>query len=229
MKSAIVTGASGNLGSKIVSNFIKGEYHVTGTIAPGEHMKTDFPKDKFECVEVDLLDSEATENFIRETIKKRFKIDTAVLTVGGFAMGNISETTIDDMRKQYQLNFETTYNSARPVFMHMMEQDYGRIFIIGSKPGLSSRFARGMTAYSLSKSLVFRLAELMNEEAKGKNVVTSVVVPSTIDTIPNRKSMPDADFDRWVKPESIAEIIYWHSSPEADSLREPILKVYNKS
>ena len=64
-----------------------------------------------------------------------------------------------------------------------------------------------MVAYGLAKSLIIRLAELMNLEAKGKNVVTSVVVPSTIDTPQNRKAMPDADFNKWVKPEDIKEEI----------------------
>ena len=50
-----------------------------------------------------------------------------------------------------------------------------------------------MVAYGLAKSLIFRLAELMNAEAKGTNVVVAVIVPSTIDTPQNRKSMPDAD------------------------------------
>ena len=69
----------------------------------------------------------------------------------------------------------------------------------------------------------------MNGEAAGKNVVTSVVVPSTIDTAPNRKSMPDADFSKWVKPESIADIIYFHCSDQADMLRETVIKVYGNS
>jgi len=73
------------------------------------------------------------------------------------------------------------------------------------------------------------LAELMNDEAKGKNVVTSVVVPSTIDTPQNRKAIPDGNFDNWVKPEAIADVIYWHCTDEAALLREPVLKVYNNS
>lgn len=84
-----------------------------------------------------------------------------------------------------------------------------------------------MVAYGLSKSLIFHLAELMNDEAKGKNIVTNVVVPGTIDTPQNRSAMPDADFNNWVKPEAIAEIIYWHCTNNASVLRENILKVYN--
>ena len=92
----------------------------------------------------------------------------------------------------------------------MMQQGIGRIFLIGSRPGLDMRNSNGMTAYGLAKSLIFRLAELMNDEAKGSNVVTNVVVPSTIDTPQNRKAMPDAKFDTWVKPEDIANVIYYH-------------------
>jgi short-subunit dehydrogenase len=95
------------------------------------------------------------------------------INVGGFAMGSVAETKTSDIGKQYKLNFETAYNVARPVFVQMMKQNSGRIFIIGSKPGLSSVNSKGMVAYGLAKSLIFRLAELMNAEAKGTNVVTS--------------------------------------------------------
>src|SRR5258706_7703257 len=113
--------------------------------------------------------------------------------------------------------------------MQMMKQSNGRIFIIGSRPGLDAKSGKGMVAYGLAKSLIFRLAELMNDEAKGHNVVTSVVVPSTIDTPQNRKSMPDAKFDNWVKPEAIADVIYWYCTDEASVLREPVIKVYNNA
>jgi NAD(P)-dependent dehydrogenase (short-subunit alcohol dehydrogenase family) len=106
-------------------------------------------------------------------------------------MGGIRETGSADILAQYELNFETAYHVARPVFLNMMEKGKGRIFLVGSRPGLDMRNSKGMVAYGLSKSLVFRLAELMNEEAKGTDVVVSVIAPSTIDTPQNRKSMPD--------------------------------------
>ena len=59
-------------------------------------------------------------------------------------MGSIAETKTSDIEKQYKLNFETAYNVARPVFTQMMKQGTGRIFIIGSKPGLSAKNGKGM-------------------------------------------------------------------------------------
>jgi NAD(P)-dependent dehydrogenase (short-subunit alcohol dehydrogenase family) len=229
MKTAIVTGASGNMGQAVVTKFIEEKYFVIGTILPNDKTELNFPADKFEKIIVDLDDEEASQKFVDNIISKHKNIDTAILTVGGFAMGSIAETKTSDILNQYKLNFETAYNVARPVFLQMMKQNSGRIFIIGSKPGLSAKSGKGVIAYSLAKSLIFRLAELMNNEAKGKNIVTSVIVPSTIDTLPNRKSMPDANFESWVKPQSIADVIYWYCSDEASALREPVIKVYNNA
>jgi NAD(P)-dependent dehydrogenase (short-subunit alcohol dehydrogenase family) len=229
MKTVIVTGATGNMGNAVIKKFIDEGYFVVGTVIPNDNTPLNFPADKFEKIVVNLGDEEDSGKFVDAVISKYKNIDAAILTVGGFAMGTIAETKTSDILKQYKLNFETAYNVARPVFVQMMKQNAGRIFIIGSKPGLDARNGKGMVAYGLAKSLIFRLAELMNQEAKGKNVVTSVVVPSTIDTPPNRKAMPDADFNNWVKPEAIANVIYWHCTDEANVLREPVLKVYNKA
>jgi NAD(P)-dependent dehydrogenase (short-subunit alcohol dehydrogenase family) len=228
-KIAIVTGASGNLGQAVVKKFINEGYNITGTILHNDVTAFDFPEDQFEKVVVDLMDETDSKRLVDGVVEKHGSVDAAILTVGGFAMGKISDTSTADIMKQYKLNFETAYNVARPIFLQMMQQKSGRIFMIGSRPGLDASSSKGMVAYGLAKSLTFRLAELMNAEAKGTNVVTTVVVPSIIDTAINRKAMPDADFGKWVKAEDIANVIYFHCTDEAAALREPILKVYGYS
>lgn len=229
MKTAIVTGASGNLGQAVVNKFLAEGFRVIGTVNHNEPAKINLNNPDFEEVAVDLMDEPKSKEFIEGVISKYKTIDVAVLTVGGFAAGKINETSTADVMKQYRLNFETAYNVARPSFIQMIQQGNGRIFIIGSKPGLDAKYGKGMVAYGLGKTLIFRLAELMNDEAKGHNVVTSVVVPSTIDTPQNRKAMPDAKFDNWVKPEAIADVIYFHCTPEGAVLREPVIKVYGNA
>jgi len=229
MKIAIVTGASGNLGQAAIRKFIDEGYKVIGTIVPNDPVAIDFPADKLEKVVVDLLNEDDSAKFVSSVISKYGSIDVVVLTVGGFAIGTVIETKTSEIIKQYKLNFETAYNIARPVFAQMMKHNNGRIFIIGARPGLDATSGKGMVAYGLGKSLVFRLAELMNDEAKGTNVVISVVVPSTIDTPQNRKGMPDADPAKWVKSEAIADVIYYYCTDAAAILREPLIKVYNNS
>lgn len=229
MKIAIVTGASGNLGQGVVKKFLAEGYHVIGTIVPNDPVAIDFKNKNFQTAVVDLMNEDASQHFVEAVIARHGNIDVAVLTVGGFAMGKMAETKTGDIIKQYKLNFETAYHVARPVFTQMIKQNIGRIFLIGSKAGLDHRNGKGMVAYGLAKSLIFRLAELMNDEAKGTNVVISVVVPSTIDTPQNRQSMPDTDFSKWVKAEAIADVIYLHCTDASSILREPIIKVYGNA
>jgi NAD(P)-dependent dehydrogenase (short-subunit alcohol dehydrogenase family) len=229
MKTIIVTGASGNLGQAVVKKFLAENYFVIGTFIPHDALVIGTQGKNFETAVVDLTNENAARQFADLVVEKHRHIDAAVLTVGGFAMGKIADTKTSDIEKQYKLNFETAYNMARPVFLQMLKQGSGRIFMIGSKPGLDMHNSKGMLAYGLSKSLIFRLAEIMNDEAKGTNVVTSVLVPSTIDTPQNRNSMPDADFSKWVTAESIADIIYFYCTDKAAVIREPVIKIYNKA
>jgi short-subunit dehydrogenase len=111
----------------------------------------------------------------------------------------------------------------------MLQNNYGRIVFIGSRPALKPADGRKMVSYALSKSLLFHLAEFINEDAKGKNITATVVVPSTLDTPANRKSMPNANPDNWVKTESLAEILEFVISEKGQPLREPVLKVYNNA
>jgi NAD(P)-dependent dehydrogenase (short-subunit alcohol dehydrogenase family) len=226
MKTVIVTGAAGNLGEAVVNKFLSEKYKVIGTV---NHSKADSNVKGFEKMKVDLANEDDAAQFVGSVIQKHGSIDVAVLTAGGFAMGKIAETKMDDIMKQFTINFQTAYNIARPVFIQMIKQNNGRIFLVGSRPALDAKASKGMVAYGLSKLLVVRLAEMMNEEAKGHNVVTSVIVPSTIDTPQNRKAMPGAKFENWVKPEAIADVIASYCADTMNIVKEPLIKVYGNA
>lgn len=224
-----ITGSTGNLGRAITRKFLDGGDKVIGTLLPEEVYIPTISEKGLETRHIDLFNETETTAVIQAAIRDFGRVDIAVLTAGGFKMGDIAHTETADIYQQLRLNFETTYNAARPIFLHMLEKGKGQIFLTASRPGLDMRNGKGMVAYSLSKSLIFRLSEIMNEEAKGTNVVVSVMVPSAIDTPQNRKSMPEADFSTWMDPEMMADIIYNYCSPSFAGLREPVLKMYNKA
>lgn len=217
MRTAVVTGASGNLGQAVVQKFLSEGYAVEGTGS----LLMDAPH--FHSVSVDLVNEEAAAEWVQVVINKHKTIDVAVLTVGGFAMADIAGTSTAMIGQQYRLNFETAYNVARPVFVQMIKQGTGTIFLIGSKAGMEAANSKGMIAYGLSKSLLFRLAELMNAEAAGTAVNTMVIVPSTIDTPQNRAAMPAADFSKWQTPEAIADVIF--SNTKHKDSKSPVIEL----
>jgi NAD(P)-dependent dehydrogenase (short-subunit alcohol dehydrogenase family) len=229
MKTVIITGANGNLGTAVTKEFIDKNYRVIATVA-NENSKKDFiPHPNLEISVVNLTDEKETTVFIEKILQKYAIIDGALLLVGGFAMGDIENTTGDDLHKQIALNFETAFYVTRPLFGHMMNNKKGNIVFIGARPALNAAQGKSLIAYGLSKSLLFKLAEYLNEAAKGLNVSVSVVAPSTLDTPLNRKSMPDVNPDNWVKPQEIAETLEFLVSDKSSALRETVLKIYNNA
>ncbi|NCT73183.1 MAG: SDR family NAD(P)-dependent oxidoreductase [Chitinophagaceae bacterium] len=226
MKNVLVSGASGQLGQAVINHFLNEENQVAG-IAGSNKALPFSAHPRYLHYQADLRNETAAAEVLTKLTGQWQRIDVAVLTAGGYAGGKLAGTGSASIHEQLQLNFDTAYNLARPLWLQMMTQGYGRLFLIGSRPGLNIEQAHGSLAYGLSKSLLFRLAELLNHDAGTANVVTSVVVPSTIDTPPNRQAMPDADFTKWVKPEAIAALIAYHCSEAADALRAPIIKAYN--
>jgi NAD(P)-dependent dehydrogenase (short-subunit alcohol dehydrogenase family) len=228
MKHIIISGANGSLGSAVADKFLHEGFLVSGIVRSLKKSE-DNTNINLKLIDVDLSDEAAVAKMVDDAVKQHGKIDVAVLTAGGFAMGDIKNSSSADILNQYKLNFETAYHLARPVFLQMLQQGFGRIFFIGGRPGIDASKSKGMTGYGFSKSLVIRLSELINEEARGTDVVSTVVIPGVIDTAPNRDAMPDDDFSKWVKPSEIADIIYRHTTPEMNVLRETVLKVYGKS
>lgn len=229
MKTIIITGANGNLGAVAVKKFLEGDYRVIAVAHSGSELGFARDNKNFELHEVDLADESAALLFAKEAMSLYGAIDCAVFLAGGFAMGKIEDTTVADLKKMFAVNFETAYHISRMLFPHMLQNGYGRLVFIGAKPALNPKRAANSLAYALSKSLLFNYANILNAMADGKNVTASVVVPSTIDTEPNRKSMPDADWAKWVKAEQVADVIEFICSDRSLALREPIYKVYNNA
>jgi NAD(P)-dependent dehydrogenase (short-subunit alcohol dehydrogenase family) len=228
-KTIIITGANGNLGTAVVKKFLTENYKVIAVDHSGTHLGFADRQSNFELHAVNLADEAEADLFAREAISLYGVIDGALLLAGGFSMGNIAATDITAIKKMVSLNFETAYHMARPLFQHMLENGYGRIVFVGARPALQPEAGKNMIAYALSKSMLFTLADMLNKEAKGRNVVVSVIVPSTIDTPPNRESMPDADTNNWVKAEQIAEILEFICSEKGLPIREPVYKIYNNA
>jgi len=226
MKTVIITGANGNLGKAVTQLFLDKEYRVVAVVS-SENQAAFLQHPQLTTAVVDLTDESAADTFVSSAIKTCGQIDAALLLVGGFEAGNIAETSGAAISRQVSLNFNTAYFTARPLLRHMQSYKKGKLIFIGARPSLDATYGKDLIAYSLSKSLLFTLAEQINAESKGTGVTATVIAPSTLDTPLNRKSMPDMDPATWVKLEDLASIIEFVVSEKASALRETVLKVYN--
>jgi len=230
-KVALITGAAGHLGQAASSRFLAAGYRVIATVSPGKRpMRVEGVPRQPEWSPADLSDERSARTLVNTVLAKYEHIDAALFLAGGFAMGKLAHTNKKALMEMIALNFETAYYTARLVFEHMCRQARGgSLIFIGARPALQPQAGKEMVAYSLSKSLLLQLAEIMNAQGEPKGVTASVIIPSIIDTPDNRKAMPHARFDDWVKPEEIAEMMEILCSDKAKSLRQTVLKMYGNA
>lgn len=222
-KSILITGASGNLGHAVLQKFVDEGFNVYGT-----DRSVNTRKDA-EIGAVDLTKEKDTQDYIKDICEKSPNLNAAVLLVGGYEPGSLPDTDGAALQKMFKLNFNTAYYVVHALLPHFEAKDGGHFVLIGSRAAVDASAALSNVAYGLSKSLLVSLAEIINAYGKKKNIRASVVIPSTIDTPPNREAMPDADFSKWTTAEAIADSIHFLFTESGQHLRETVLKVYNEA
>lgn len=226
----MITGAAGNLGSAAAAVFKEQDAHL----ALFDHHEDRLPKlypdladspEHYLAVSVDLTDSEQVKKAVRKVLDKLGQIDVLVNTVGGFTMGSqVHEMDNATWERMMNLNVQTLLNTAQAVLPQMRENKSGKMINIGARPSFEGKPKMG--PYSVAKAGVLRLTESMAAENKSLGINVNCVIPGTIDTPENREAMPNADFDSWVEPQSLARVISFLASPHARDIHGAAIPVY---
>ena len=212
----VITGAAGTLGQATAKKARDYGARVTGLdIVDAESLaNTD------EYQQLNLLDREATLVYF----KSLDKADALFNIAGGFAMGDdATDPDSDQWDRMFQLNVDTNRNATMGAVPVMLAGGGGAIVNIGALGALSGQGA--MSAYCCSKSSVMKLTESLSEELRHEGINVNAVLPSIIDTPPNRQDMPDADFSHWVSPENLAEVICFLASDSASAIHGALIPV----
>jgi NAD(P)-dependent dehydrogenase (short-subunit alcohol dehydrogenase family) len=109
----------------------------------------------------------------------------------------------------------------------MLKQRQGSIVNVAAKAAFDH--GAGAAAYAASKAAAVALMDSLAADTKGTGVRVNSILPSIIDTQPNRQAMPDADFRTWPKPKDIANVILFLSSDLATTIHGASIPVYGNS
>lgn len=216
----VVTGALGALGRNVAELALARGARVAGI----DHAQAEMPAadDRIELGGVDLSDIAQAKAAIDAVAAHFGRIDALVNIAGGFTFEQATEGDGSAWQHMYALNVLTALNASRAAIPHLARANAGRIVNIGAMGALQA--GSGMGPYAASKSGVHRLTEALAAEWKGK-ITVNAVLPSTIDTTANRASMPKADFDKWVTPKELAEVILFLASDAASGVTGALLPV----
>jgi NAD(P)-dependent dehydrogenase (short-subunit alcohol dehydrogenase family) len=230
---AMVTGASGNLGSALAQAFRKSGARLALVDRHQDLLHQAFPDlinvpDCLLTTCADLTNIDEVQSVMTKTIDRFGRVDILVHTVGGFRAGTpLHETPLETLDFMLDLNAKTVFITNQAAIPHMIRQGFGKIINLAARPGLQGR--PNTAAYSAAKAAVIRLTESAAAEVREKGVNINCILPGTIDTPQNREAMPDADFARWVKPESLADVILFLASGAARDIHGAAVPVYGLS
>ena len=231
-KVALVTGGTGGLGravtlallhegaSVVASYIVKEEADaLRDAVGPHAHL---------ELLPLDATNEEECRTFVDGITARHGHLDILVNAIGGYAGGKpMWETDTKTYQLMLTLNLRAGHNLAKAVVPAMLRQKSGAIVNIASKAAVDH--AAGAGAYAASKAAVLALFDCLAQDVKGSGVRVNSVLPSIIDTEPNRKAMPTADFSKWPKPEEIAQVILFLCSAEAKLIHGAAIPVYGES
>lgn len=213
-----ITGAAGTLGGQAARTLAAAGWTVAGI---------DLAEVSADTVTLALggvdLTSETAMADAAARIESRFgRLDGLVNIAGGFAWETVTEGALATWDRLYAMNLKTTLVATRAL-LPLLKASGGSIVNVGA--AASVKAAAGMGAYAASKAGVARLTEALAEELKNESVRVNAVLPSIIDTPPNRADMPDAEFDRWVSPAQLSAVIAFLLSPAASAVTGALIPV----
>lgn len=228
-KTAIVAGGTGALGTSIVQRLAVPDtlVHVTyrhEAELPAFYDQLGDARDRVRVHPVDLTDEESVAAFFAAVVNESDSVDAVINVAGGFGMSPIESTSLSSFNQQIAINLTTTFLSCREAARHMKPKKYGRIVNIGSRAGLDA--PGGKVAYVAAKAAVLAMTRALADELKSDGITVNAVLPSTIDTPQNRKSMPNADTSTWVAPADIANVCAFLVSKEANVTTGAPVPVY---
>lgn len=227
--SAIVTGGTGGLGAAVVTRLLDDGWRVVVPWVVESELDRVQKRPGLELLHADLFEAPSVAEVAGKAAEDgEAPLRGLVNLVGGFAMGGrVRETPIEDFEQQFRLNLRATYLMTQAALGPMLEAGGGSIVCVGTRAAV--RPFKGAAGYISSKAAVIAFSEAVAVEYRDDGVRCNTILPSVIDTPGNRASMPDADHDRWVKPEAIAGVIAHLLSDDSSPVSGAAIPVYGRA
>jgi len=219
---AIVTGASGALGSNVTKALLAAGATVVGIDRGG---KVDTPKDGVRRFAADLTNAADVARVVAEVVTAMGSIDVLVHVMGGFAGGmSVADTDDATWRKMMDINLNAAFYVLRAVVPVMRKAGRGRIIAIASRQAVQP--AANVGAYAASKAALLSLVQTIALENKDQNIRANAILPGTMDTPANRAAMPKANFEKWVNPMHVADLVVMLAGDVGGEITGAAIPVY---
>lgn len=178
-KVILITGASSGMGHEAAKELAQEGHIVYGGARRVEKMK-DLAQYGVRPIRLDVTDEQACKRAVDEIIKEQGRIDVLINNAGYGSYGAIEDVTLDEARRQFDVNVFGVAALIKAVLPHMRQQHSGRIITTGSMGGRLVSFLGGW--YHATKYSIEALSDALRMELKPFGIDVTIIEPGGIKT-----------------------------------------------
>ncbi|MEZ5314742.1 MAG: 3-oxoacyl-ACP reductase FabG [Chlamydiales bacterium] len=238
-QTAIVTGGTRGIGSKIVSSFIEHGASVAffGTDeVRGSQILKDFQKkakkdQKIAFYKVNVSNYQEVESSITQVYEDFNHVEILVNNAGITRDSLLIRLSENDWQEVINTNLNSVYNTCRSLVRRMMKVRRGKIINIGSIVGLIGN--AGQTNYAASKAGMIGFTKSLAKEVSRWNISVNCIAPGFIETdmtktIQEKQReaiLNQIPMHKFGRPEDIGNAALFLASSMADYITGEVLTV----
>jgi NAD(P)-dependent dehydrogenase (short-subunit alcohol dehydrogenase family) len=198
-KVAVVTGSSSGIGYETSLLLARNQittYATMRNMSKSDGLREIASKENIplSVTQLDVNDDSSVKNAIDNIIKENDRIDILVNNAGYDLFGPLEESSLDEIKQQFETNVFGVIRTTKAVIPYMRKQDSGSIVNISSVGGTVGLFPFS-TAYHASKFAIEGFTESLRQELADFNINIILIEPGFIRTnfVENIKTAKDFD------------------------------------
>src|SRR4051794_31692655 len=214
-KIALVTGGTRGIGRAIAERLLKegaavafcGQTHASVDRAAGELAALG----KVFGAAADIREADQVRTLFQSVDREFGGLDILVNNAAEAVYGKVAELTIDDWRRNIDLNLNGAFYCAHEALARMLPRGGGSIINISSLAGKNA--CVGGAGYNASKFGLNGLTEALMLDHRNDNIRVCSIMPGSVDTGFSGHSGPAAPLGTsetaWkIAPQDIADVVY---------------------
>ncbi|MBR0865887.1 SDR family oxidoreductase [Bradyrhizobium diazoefficiens] len=233
-KSAVVTGATGAIGSAICRRLARDGYfvyacgHANAAAAASLVDELRFAGADGQALCFDIAEAKATEKNLAQVLEDPREIG-AIVHAAGIVRRSLSlQTSVADWESTVAVNLNGFFFLIRPLLRRMIRARDGSIVALSSV--VAERGLEGQGAYSASKAGLTGAVRSLAREIGPHNIRANIIAPGWIKAGMNQSDPPKQVLDRIPlrrsgQPDDVASLVSFLCSPDATYISGAIIPV----